>query len=78
MRIGKEGGREGGRKKGGEIGDMKKRRERGGKEEQRRKGILTCSMENSFPATSATLAMVSAWFCSPISRHFENVKEDFG
>ena len=68
MRIGKEKWKEIRRREGGE-----------GKEGQRKKmGTLTCSMENSFPATSATLAMVSAWFCSPISRHLENVKEDFG
>ena len=35
-------------------------------------------MENSFPATSATLEIVSAWFCSPISRHLENVREALG
>jgi len=37
--------------------------------------LLTFSMENSFPATSATLEMVSVWFWRHISRHLENVRE---
>jgi hypothetical protein len=29
----------------------------------------TCSMEYSFPATSAILEMTPMWFCRPMSRH---------
>lgn len=35
-------------------------------------------MENSFPATSATLAISTTCFCSPISRHLEKVRVALG
>ena len=38
----------------------------------------TCSMLYSLPATSATLAILSIWFCRPSSRHFSNVRVCLG
>lgn len=38
----------------------------------------TCSMLYSFPATSATLDILSMWFCSPSSRHFSKVSVCLG
>ena len=40
--------------------------------------LLTCSMENSLPAISATLEMTSMCLSSPISRHLENVRVGLG